>query len=66
MYEVHITIVKEEGGLRVEINTLHNKQTVEIESQVGRVLAAHTQEYLENLFHERPVQSPFIPEVAHD
>ncbi len=64
MYEVHITIAKEEGGLRVEINTLHNKQTVEIESQVGQVLAAHTQEYLDNLFQKRPVQSPLIPEVA--
>lgn len=64
MYEVNITIVEEKGGIRIEINTLHNDKTVEIESQVGHVVAAHTQEYLENLFHKRPVQSPFIPEVA--
>lgn len=64
MYEVNITIVKEKDGLRVEINTLHNEKTVEIESQVGMVVAAHTQEYLDNLFHKQPATSPFIPEVA--
>ncbi len=64
MYEVHIVIAEEKDGIRIEINTLHNDKTVAIESQVGLVVAAHTQEYLENLFHKRPVQSPFVPEVA--